>query len=70
MCEIKIQQFYCEKETKQGYDKKTYPKLVLDRLKVIGNSTFMYTHWALSSKKFSKNFLATCGPYSSMCTHM
>jgi hypothetical protein len=46
--------FYYKKETKtkQGYDKKTYPKLLLNTLKVMGNSTFIYTYWAPSSKKW------------------
>ncbi len=26
---------YCKKEIKQGYDNKTYPKLMLDKLKVM-----------------------------------
>jgi hypothetical protein len=38
--------FYCKKETKQCYDKKTYPKLMLNRLKVMKISTYIYTHWA------------------------
>ncbi len=43
--------FYCKEEIKikQGYDKKTYPKLVLNKLKVMRNSTFIYTHLAPSS---------------------
>jgi acid phosphatase class B len=57
-------------KTKQGYDKKMYPKLVLNKLKVIGNLIFIYTHWALSSKKFSKNVQPTCGIYSLICTHV
>ncbi len=27
----------------KGYDRKTYPKLMLNRLKVIGGPTFIYT---------------------------
>jgi hypothetical protein len=27
----------------KGYDKKMYPKLVLNKLKVMGGSTFIYT---------------------------
>ncbi len=27
----------------QGYDKKTYPKLLLNKLKVMGNLTSIYT---------------------------
>jgi hypothetical protein len=43
--------FYCKEEIKieQGYDKKTYPKLVLNKLKVMKNSTSIYTHLAPSS---------------------
>jgi hypothetical protein len=48
--------FYCKEKmkTKQGYDKKKYPKLVLNRLKVMGNPTSIYTHLAPSSRKFLK----------------
>jgi hypothetical protein len=37
--------FYYEEEmkTEQGYDKKTYSKLVLNILKIIRNSIFIYT---------------------------
>ncbi len=31
-----------------------YPKLMLNRLKVTNNFTSIYTHWALSFKKFIK----------------
>jgi hypothetical protein len=46
--------FYYKKETKtkRGYDKKTYSKLMLNTVKVMGNSTSIYTYWALSSKKW------------------
>jgi hypothetical protein len=38
MCEIRIQQdFIAKKKKKQGYDKKTYPRLMLNKLKVMGN---------------------------------
>jgi hypothetical protein len=37
--------FYCKEiKTWQGYDKRTYPKLVLNILKIIENSTFIYTY--------------------------
>ncbi len=38
--------FYCKEETKmkQGQDKKTYQKLVLNKLKTMGNSTSIYTY--------------------------
>jgi hypothetical protein len=35
---------YYEEETKQGYDKKMYPKLVLNKLNVKGNFTSIYTY--------------------------
>jgi hypothetical protein len=61
--------FYCKEETKkeQGYDKKTYPKLMLNKLKVIGNFTFIYTYWALNSKKFFKKLSTHMWP---MFTHV
>ncbi len=34
--------------------KKTYSKLVLNILKIMGNCTSIYTPWAFSSKKFFK----------------
>jgi len=40
--------FYCKEETKQGYEKKLYPKLALNRLKVMRDFTYIYTHWALN----------------------
>jgi hypothetical protein len=46
--------FYCKEEIEQGHDKKTYPRLVLNKLKVMGNSTFIYNRWAFSSKEFLK----------------
>jgi hypothetical protein len=36
--------YYKEKQTKQGYDKKTYSKSMLNTLKVMGDSTFIYTY--------------------------
>jgi hypothetical protein len=33
-----------ETKTKQGYDKKTYPKLLWNTLKIMENFTFIYTH--------------------------
>jgi len=51
--QTKIQQKnYCKKETKQSYNKKMYPKFVLNILIIMGNPTFIYTHWAFSSRKF------------------
>jgi hypothetical protein len=36
--------FYCKKGIKQGYDKKTYPKLMLNILKVMRNFNSIYTY--------------------------
>jgi hypothetical protein len=38
-------------DSKQDHDKNTYLKLVLNRLNVMCDFTFIYTHWALGSKK-------------------
>ncbi len=35
---------YYKEETKQGHDKKTYLKLMLNILKIINNFTFIYTY--------------------------
>jgi hypothetical protein len=59
--------FYYKEETKQNNDKKMYLKLMLNKLKVMGNFTFIYTYSALTQKTFSKNFKLTCGPCSPMC---
>jgi hypothetical protein len=63
-----LTKFYYKEETKtkSSYDKKTYSKLMLNRLKVMKTFTFIYTHWAPSSK----NFQSTCGPCLPVCTHM
>jgi hypothetical protein len=44
--------FYCKNETKteQNNDKKKYPKLVLNKLKVLKIFAFIYSHWAPSSR--------------------
>jgi hypothetical protein len=36
----------------QDHDKNTYPKLVLNRLKIMWDFTSIYTNWAPRSKKF------------------
>ncbi len=47
--------------------RKINSKLVLNILKVMWNSIFIYTHWAPSSKKILKNILTyMCGPCPSM----
>jgi len=40
--------------TKQDHDKDTYPKLMLNVLQVMWDSTFIYIHWAPNSKKLFK----------------
>jgi hypothetical protein len=68
--------FYCKEEikTKQGYNNNTYQKLVLNKLNVMGNSTFIYSPWAFSSKKFLKKFsnllLPHVHPCVPICTHV
>jgi hypothetical protein len=43
MCKTNIQQdFIVKKETKQSYNKKIYLKLVLNKLKIMKNSTYIY----------------------------
>jgi hypothetical protein len=51
-----LTRFYCKNEIRieQCCDKKIYPKLMLNILKVIRNSTSIYTLWAPSSNKFFK----------------
>jgi hypothetical protein len=50
--------FYCKEKTKtkQGYDKEMYPKLVLNKLKVMGNFDFIIPIWHLAQKCFAINF--------------
>jgi hypothetical protein len=44
-------------KTKKYHDKDTYFKLVLNKVKITWDSTFIYTHWVPSLRKFFKNFL-------------
>jgi hypothetical protein len=44
--------------------------MVLNKLKVMGNYTFIYTIGHLVQKKFSRTFQLAYGPYSSMCAHV
>jgi hypothetical protein len=63
--------FYYKEIIEQGYDKKMYPKLMLKKLKVMANSTSIYTPWAPNFKKYFKKFpMYTCGPYSPMCANV
>jgi len=61
--------FYCKEEIKtwQGYDKRTYQKLVLNRWKIIGNSTSIYTYSTFSSRKFKKKTPNLHVAYVHMC---
>jgi hypothetical protein len=74
MCETKIQQDFIANKSKQGSDMKKYPKLVLNKLKIMGNFTSIYTYWTFSSRKFLKKistymwsmFIHMC-PCAPMC---
>jgi hypothetical protein len=54
--------FYYKNKTKikQSYDKKTYPKLVLNKIKVLINFTSIYTHWAPNSRSIYMWLMFTC----------
>jgi hypothetical protein len=56
--------FYCKKKTKtktkQGCDKKSYPKLMLNKLKVIESLTSIYTPWGPNSMKPPWKFSSSC----------
>jgi hypothetical protein len=56
-----------QKRKKQGCDEKTYSKLVLKGLKVMWDSTSIYTHWAFNSKNFFKKLSTYIWP---MFTHV
>ncbi len=66
-CECKKTLFRNMKITKQDHDKYTYPKLVLNKLKVMWDSTSNYTHWALSSRKLLKKLPTFMWPMSNTC---
>jgi hypothetical protein len=40
----------------KSYDKKAYPKLVLNKLKVMEVLPLFIPHWGLSSKNFPEKF--------------
>jgi hypothetical protein len=44
-----------------------YQKLMLNRLKIMGNPTSIYTNWACNSMKFFKKHPITCAPMCIMC---
>jgi hypothetical protein len=56
--QIKIQQDFIAKKqkTKQSYEKKTHPKLMLNKPKVLENYTFIYTLRHLIQGGFSRRF--------------
>jgi len=58
------------KWTWQGYGVRSFLILVLNKLKVMGNFTSIYTPWALSSKKFLKKLQSTCDPCLPMCVNV
>ncbi len=61
--------FYCKYKTRieQGETKKKYPKLVLNKLKVIKCPTFIYNVWGPNSRKFSWKLCPHVWP---MTTHV
>ncbi len=40
----------------KGYDKKSYPKLMLNKMKVMGDPTFIYTPLGIYLKDLYKGF--------------
>jgi hypothetical protein len=65
MCKIKIQiRFYCKEEmkTEQGYDKKMYYKLTLNRLKLMKNFTSINLLIRHLDQGSFKNFQPRCDP--------
>jgi hypothetical protein len=44
-----------------------YSKLMLNKLKVIKNPTFIYTLRDLIQKRFCESFISMCGPWLPMC---
>jgi hypothetical protein len=54
MCKQESNKILLWRKKKQSHNKIMYPKLMLNKLKVIGNPTSIYTHSTLSSKKFLK----------------
>ncbi len=62
--------FYCKEEIGQSYDNKMYPELVLNKLKVMKNSTSIYIYQAPSSRKFFKLPIYTWLICSPICAHV
>jgi hypothetical protein len=60
MCETKIQQGFITKNNQNKVMiRKSYPKLALNKQKVMGNYTSTYTPWHLTQRSFSKSFQST-----------
>jgi hypothetical protein len=59
-----------KEEIEQGYDKKTYPKLVLNKVNVMKNIPLFIPIEHLVQRSFSRNSQSTCGPCAPMCTHV
>ncbi len=66
-CKQEFNNILLQRRIEQGYDKKTYPKLLLNILKVMEKFTFIYTPWAPNLKKFFKKLPIYMWP---MFTHM
>jgi hypothetical protein len=62
--------FYCKNDirTKQGYDKKTYPKHVLNRLKIIIGPSSICPLGDLTQRNLHGSFIFMCGPQLPMCS--
>jgi hypothetical protein len=58
------------KWTWQGYGVRSFLILLLNKLKIMGNFTFIYTPWAFSSKKFLKKLQSTCDSCLPMCVNV
>ncbi len=54
--------FYCRNKIEKGYKKKTYPRPMLNKLKVAINFTLFITIGHLAQRIFSRNFRFTCCP--------
>lgn len=48
--------FYLQRKNKTRLWQKNTPKIVLNKLKVMGNFTSIYIHWELKYKKIQKNY--------------
>ncbi len=72
-CKTRIQQdFITRMKQNKAMTKQMYPKLVFNKQKKGGNSSYIYTYWAHSSRKFLKKFSTYMWPMFTqmwpMCT--